>query len=117
MAARSSPPLPLWWAGPGGLIAREHVIAVGRWESAPIRRAAHQARKEGRLIDLTFGYACKTVVFMDSGHVVLAATNYFWPEPVPFEPTPDDERTLYGLKPSDTDPKSSKLNPGEGDES
>jgi regulator of extracellular matrix RemA (YlzA/DUF370 family) len=58
-----------------------------------MRRAAQQARREGRLLDLTFGYACKSVIFMDSGHVVLAATLHFWPEPVPFQPDPDDDRT------------------------
>jgi regulator of extracellular matrix RemA (YlzA/DUF370 family) len=83
---------PLWSAGMGGLIARERVVAVGRWDSAPIRRAARQARQTGRLIDLTFGYACKSVVFMDTGQVVLSASLHFWPEPVPFEPTPDDDR-------------------------
>ncbi len=89
---------PLWAAGPGGLIARERVIAIGRWESAPIRRAAQQARKAGRLIDLTYGYACKCVVFMDTGQVVLTATRHFWPEPTPFEPTEDDPRTVYGAE-------------------
>lgn len=84
--------LPLWTAGPGGMFARERVIAIGRWDSAPIRRAAQQARKQGRLIDLTFGYACKSVIFMDNGHLVLSASLHFWPEPVPFEPTADDDR-------------------------
>lgn len=58
--------------GPGGNVARKRVVAVGRFDSAPIRRAANLARKEGRLIDLTFGQACKWVFFLDSGHVVLA---------------------------------------------
>lgn len=83
---------PLWAAGLGGLVARERIVAIGRWESAPIRRAARQARQTNRLIDLTFGYACKSVVFMDSGHVVLSASLHFWPEPVPFQPDPDDDR-------------------------
>lgn len=57
--------------GPGGQIARQRVIAVARWDSAPIRRAVNQARKEGRLIDLTYGRACHWVFFLDSGHVAL----------------------------------------------
>lgn len=61
--------------GPGGVVARKRIVASGRFDSAPIRRAAHQARKEGRLIDLTYGRACKWVFFLDSGHVVLAATS------------------------------------------
>ena len=58
--------------GPGGNVARKRVVAVGRFDSAPIRRTVNQARKDGRLIDLTFGRACKWVFFLDSGHVVLA---------------------------------------------
>lgn len=61
----------LFSIGPGGLIALDRVIAIGRWDSAPIRRAARKARAEGRLIDLTYGKACRWVYFMDSGHVVL----------------------------------------------
>ena len=57
--------------GPGGSVARQRVVAMGRWDSAPIRRAARLARKEGRLIDLTYGQACRWVFFLDSGHVVL----------------------------------------------
>lgn len=94
MTTKTPAPMPLWSAGMGGLIARERIVAVGRWESAPIRRAVQQARKEGRLIDLTFGYACKSVVFFDSGHVALAASQFFYPEPVPLQPTRDDPRTM-----------------------
>lgn len=57
--------------GLGGSIARQRVVALGRWDSAPIRRAARLAREEGRLIDLTYGRACRWVFFLDSGHVVL----------------------------------------------
>lgn len=57
--------------GFGGSVARQRVVAVGRYDSMPIRRAANQARKEGRLIDLTYGRACRWVFFLDSGHVVL----------------------------------------------
>lgn len=57
----------------GGSVAWRRVVAVGRFDSTPIRRAVNQARKEGRLIDLTYGRACKLVLFLDSGHVVLAS--------------------------------------------
>ena len=62
----------LWPVGDGGLVQPDRVIATGRWSSAPIRRTARQAKAEGRLIDLTYGKACKWVIFMDSGHLVLA---------------------------------------------
>ena len=63
----------LWPVGVAGLIAPDRVIVAGRWDSAPIKRAVRRAREEGRLIDLTFGKACKWVIFLDSGHLVLAA--------------------------------------------
>lgn len=59
--------------GLGGRVASERVVAVGRYTSMPIRRAVRLARKEGRLIDLTFGRACRWVFFLDSGHLVLGA--------------------------------------------
>lgn len=63
----------LWPIGPAGLVAPDRVLAAGRWDSAPIRRAARKARSTGHLIDLTFGRACKWVLFLDSGHLVLTA--------------------------------------------
>jgi len=58
---------------PGGRIPRHRIVAVGRWDSAPIRRVVRKARAEGRLIDLTFGHACHWVYFLDTGHVALGA--------------------------------------------
>ena len=62
----------LWPAGDGGMVEPNRVVAVGRWSSAPIRRAARQAKTDGRLIDLTYGKACIWVLYLDSGHLVLA---------------------------------------------
>lgn len=63
----------LWPVGLAGLVAPERVIVAGRWESAPIKRAVRKAKAEGRLIDLTYGRACKWVLFLDSGHLVLSS--------------------------------------------
>ncbi|NCP16315.1 DUF370 domain-containing protein [bacterium] len=57
--------------GPGGSISAGRVVAIGRWDSAPVRREVRRARVEGKLIDLTYGHACRWVFFMDTGHVVL----------------------------------------------
>ncbi len=65
----------LFEIGQGGSVAVQRVVAIGRWDSAPIRRAVRQARKDGRLIDLTYGQACRWVFFLDSGHVVLGTTS------------------------------------------
>jgi len=75
----------LWPAGEGGMVAPDRVIVAGRWDSAPVRRAARKAKTEGRLIDLTFGRACVWVMFLDSGHVVLASV------PMPVATLDDEE--------------------------
>lgn len=62
--------------GAGGLVSAERIVAAGRHDSAPIRRAVRRARNEGRLIDLTFGHACHWVLFLDTGHLVLAPENF-----------------------------------------
>lgn len=63
----------LWTIGKGGMVAPDRVIAIGLWKSAPVRRLTRHAKSAGRLIDLTYGEACKWAVFLDTGHVVLAA--------------------------------------------
>ena len=89
---KTSHPPYLWPVGPAGLVAPERVLAAGRWESAPIRRAARKAKAEGRLIDLTFGRACKWVLFLDSGHLVLAAV------PMPVAVIEDDQFDQFIIK-------------------
>lgn len=62
--------------GPGGSIVFKRVVAIAKWNSAPVRRAVRLARQDGRLVDLTYGHACKWVFFMDSGHIVLGTQRY-----------------------------------------
>ncbi len=66
--------------GPAGRLSLRRVIAIGRYDSAPIRRAVRQAHKEGRLIDLTYGHACRWVYFLDSGHIVLGTQSFLTEE-------------------------------------
>ncbi|MEA3349688.1 MAG: DUF370 domain-containing protein [Chloroflexota bacterium] len=62
----------LWPLGQAGMAAPDRVIAVGDWEDKAIRQAVVRARDRDCLIDLTGGRACLWVVFLDSGHLVLA---------------------------------------------
>ena len=63
----------LWPLDGGGFISPDRLVAAGKYQSAPIRRAAKTAKNENKLIDLTFGKACHWVLFMDSGHVILCS--------------------------------------------
>jgi regulator of extracellular matrix RemA (YlzA/DUF370 family) len=42
-------------------------------ESAPIKRMIQDVRERGLLIDASFGRSTRSVIVMDSGHVVLSA--------------------------------------------
>ena len=58
--------------GFGNLVNAQRVIAVIAPDSAPVKRIIQDARDKGTLIDATFGRKTKTVLIMDSGHVVLS---------------------------------------------
>ena len=59
--------------GFGSLISDERLIAIVGADYAPIKRVIQDARERGMLIDATYGRKTKSVLFMDSDHVVLAA--------------------------------------------
>ncbi len=58
--------------GFGNLINANRVIAMVSPESAPIKRIITEAREKGTLIDASFGRKTKTVLVMDSGHIILS---------------------------------------------
>ena len=59
--------------GHGAAVALTRVIALANPRSAPVQRLVQQAEAAGRLLDLTFGRRTRSVLLLDSGHVVLAA--------------------------------------------
>ena len=59
--------------GFGNIVAAGRVIAVVSPDSAPIKRIIQEARASERLIDASYGRRTRSVVIMDSDHVVLSA--------------------------------------------
>ena len=59
--------------GFGSLIASHRLLAVVTPESAPIKRLVQEARDRGMLIDASYGHKTKTVLLMDTDHVILSA--------------------------------------------
>ena len=59
--------------GYGNAVSAERLIAVVSPESAPIKRIVQDATDRGMLIDATYGRKTKSVLIMDSDHVVLSA--------------------------------------------
>lgn len=59
--------------GFGNLVVSERIVALVSPESSPIKRVIQEARERGNLIDASFGRKTRTVLFTDSGHVILSA--------------------------------------------
>jgi len=58
--------------GFGSLVNSSRVVALVSPESAPIKRLIQDAREKGNIIDATYGRKTRSVLVMDSGHVVLS---------------------------------------------
>lgn len=62
--------------GFGNMVVAARVVAILVPDSAPNRRLRDEARSAGRLIDATQGRRTRSMVLMDSGHVVLSAVQF-----------------------------------------
>ena len=62
--------------GFGNRVSAGRIIAIVSPESAPIKRMVLEAREKGRLIDATCGRRTKSVIVMDSDHVILSALQH-----------------------------------------
>ena len=60
--------------GFGSLVAANRVLAIVAPDSAPIKRVIQEARDRAMLIDASYGRKTKTVILMDTDHVILAAS-------------------------------------------
>lgn len=59
--------------GFNNLVRTERIIAVVGPEAAPVKRMVQEARDRGALIDGTAGRKTRSVLVMDSDHIVLSA--------------------------------------------
>ena len=59
--------------GFGNVVSAHRVVSIVAPESAPIKRIVQEARDAGNLIDATYGRRTRSVLVMDSGHIVLSA--------------------------------------------
>ena len=59
--------------GETGLIATARLIALVAPASAPVKRLIQEARERGVLIDCSRGKKTRSVLIMDSDHVILSA--------------------------------------------
>ncbi len=59
--------------GFGSMIAPGRVLTVLEPESAPIKRVIQEAKERGMLIDASYGRKTRSVILMDTDHVILSA--------------------------------------------
>jgi extracellular matrix regulatory protein A len=59
--------------GFGNIVLASRIISIVSYSSAPMKRLKEEAKKAGRLIDASQGRKTRTIIIMDSGHVILSA--------------------------------------------
>ena len=59
--------------GFGNVVAAERILAVLSPDSAPIKRMMQEAKERGMLVDASFGRSTRSVLLMDTDHVILSA--------------------------------------------
>ncbi len=59
--------------GFGNLVSSTRIIAVVGPDSSPVKRLIQECRDRGGLIDATSGRKTRSVLVMDSDHLVLSA--------------------------------------------
>ena len=59
--------------GFGSMIAANRMLSILEPDSAPIKRVVQEARDRGMLIDASYGRKTKSVILMDTDHVILSA--------------------------------------------
>ena len=59
--------------GFGNMVSADRMIAIVSPESAPIKRIVQEAKDSKMAIDATYGRRTRSVIIMDSGHIILSA--------------------------------------------
>jgi regulator of extracellular matrix RemA (YlzA/DUF370 family) len=59
--------------GFGSSVVADRVVAIVSPNSAPMKRLKDEAKADKRLVDATHGRRTRSIIIMDSKHVVLSA--------------------------------------------
>ncbi|MDO4988095.1 MAG: DUF370 domain-containing protein [Synergistes sp.] len=60
-------------AGFGNMVVADRVVSIITPDSAPVKRLKDEARDAGLLVDITQGRKTRSIIILDSRHVVLSA--------------------------------------------
>ena len=66
---------PLLNLGYGNLVVASRVVAIVSPQSAPMKRLREDASARGKLVDATQGRRTRSIIVLDSDHVILSAVN------------------------------------------
>lgn len=59
--------------GFGSTVVADRVVAIVSPNSAPMKRLKDEAKEEKRLVDATHGRRTRSIIIMDSNHIILSA--------------------------------------------
>ena len=59
--------------GFGSMVSANRILAIMEPASAPIKRVMQEAKERGMLIDASYGRSTRSVILMDTDHVILSA--------------------------------------------
>jgi regulator of extracellular matrix RemA (YlzA/DUF370 family) len=59
--------------GFGNLVCADRVVALAAPDSSPVKRLIQDAKDDGRVIDVSCGRKTRSVLVLDSDHVILSA--------------------------------------------
>lgn len=59
--------------GFGNTVIADRVVAITTPSSAPMKRLKDEAKEDRRLVDATHGRRTRSIIVLDSNHIVLSA--------------------------------------------
>lgn len=59
--------------GFGSSVVLDRVVAIVSPNSAPMKRLKDEAKDDRRLVDATYGRKTRSIIVMDSNHIILSA--------------------------------------------
>ena len=60
-------------AGYNNMVSAEKIVALVGFDSAPAKRLVQDSKDSGHAVDCTGGKKTRTVIIMNSGHVILSS--------------------------------------------
>lgn len=61
--------------GSGSYILASRIVGILSPKSSPMRRLREEAKAENKLIDVTHGKPTRSILVLDSNHIVLSSTS------------------------------------------